>query len=193
MNDPEKMATLDAAIPLGRMAQPEEIGSVVAFLAGDGASYLTGDDGLRRRRHHALQPGPLAMAEASARHRVVVVGGGFGGLPALRYFAHRPVDVTVVDRRNHHLFQPLLYQVATGMLSPGQIAPPIRHIVRRCEEHPRRAGRGDRLRPRSPDRPRHHRGQPAAARAAVRQPHRRGRRRTSRTSATTSSPATRRA
>ncbi len=71
------------------------------------------------------------MAEASARHRVVVVGGGFGGLPALRYFAHRPVDVTVVDRRNHHLFQPLLYQVATGMLSPGQIAPPIRHVVRR--------------------------------------------------------------
>ena len=71
------------------------------------------------------------MAEASARHRVVVVGGGFGGLPALRYFAHRPVDVTLVDRRNHHLFQPLLYQVATGMLSPGQIAPPIRHVVRR--------------------------------------------------------------
>ena len=71
------------------------------------------------------------MAEAAARHRVVVVGGGFGGLPALRYFAHRPVDVTVVDRRNHHLFQPLLYQVATGMLSPGQIAPPIRHVVRR--------------------------------------------------------------
>ena len=71
------------------------------------------------------------MAEAPARHRVVVVGGGFGGLPALRYFAHRPVDVTLVDRRNHHLFQPLLYQVATGMLSPGQIAPPLRHIVRR--------------------------------------------------------------
>ena len=71
------------------------------------------------------------MAEAAARHRVVVVGGGFGGLPVLRYFAHRPVDVTVVDRRNHHLFQPLLYQVATGMLSPGQIAPPIRHVVRR--------------------------------------------------------------
>jgi NADH dehydrogenase len=65
------------------------------------------------------------------RHRVVVVGAGFGGLPALRLLGHEPVDVTVVDRRNHHLFQPLLYQVATGMLSPGQIAPPIRHIVRR--------------------------------------------------------------
>jgi NADH dehydrogenase len=71
------------------------------------------------------------MAEPSARHRVVVVGAGFGGLLAIRLLGRRPVDVTLVDRRNHHLFQPLLYQVATGMLSPGQIAPPIRHIVRR--------------------------------------------------------------
>ena len=71
------------------------------------------------------------MVEETARHKVVVVGGGFGGLLAIRYLAHRPVDVTLIDRRNHHLFQPLLYQVATGMLSPGQIAPPIRHIVRR--------------------------------------------------------------
>jgi NADH dehydrogenase len=62
---------------------------------------------------------------------VVVVGAGFGGLFAVRRLAHAPVDVTLVDRRNHHLFQPLLYQVATGMLSQGQIAPPIRHIVRR--------------------------------------------------------------
>ena len=52
---------------------------------------------------------------------------------ALRLLGREPVDVTVVDRRNHHLFQPLLYQVATGMLSPGQIAPPIRHVVRRSD------------------------------------------------------------
>ena len=71
------------------------------------------------------------MAEATLRHRVVVVGAGFGGLMAARRLGHMPVDVTLVDRRNHHLFQPLLYQVATGMLSPGQIAPPIRHVVRR--------------------------------------------------------------
>ena len=64
------------------------------------------------------------------RHRVVVVGGGFGGLFAARRLAHVDVDVTLVDRRNHHLFQPLLYQVATGMLSPGQIAMPLRHILR---------------------------------------------------------------
>ena len=68
-----------------------------------------------------------------ARHRVVIVGGGFGGLPASRLLSDVPVDVTLVDRRNHHLFQPLLYQVATGLLSPGQIAPPLRHILRKAK------------------------------------------------------------
>ena len=71
---------------------------------------------------------------AGRRHRVVIVGGGFGGLPATRLLAGKPVDVTLVDRRNHHLFQPLLYQTATGMLAPGQIAPALRHVVRREEE-----------------------------------------------------------
>ncbi len=70
---------------------------------------------------------------SAQRHRVVVVGGGFGGLFAARRLAHMDVDVTLVDRRNHHLFQPLLYQVATGMLSPGQIAMPLRHILRGAE------------------------------------------------------------
>jgi len=64
-------------------------------------------------------------------HRVVVVGGGFGGLPACRYLGQLPVEVTLIDRRNHHLFQPLLYQVATGILSQGQIAPPLRHVLRK--------------------------------------------------------------
>jgi NADH dehydrogenase len=63
----------------------------------------------------------------------VVVGGGFGGLPACRFLGNLPVDVTLIDRRNHHLFQPLLYQVATGILSPGQIAPPLRHVLRKHE------------------------------------------------------------
>jgi NADH dehydrogenase len=63
--------------------------------------------------------------------RVVVVGAGFGGLTAARALARAPVEVTVVDRRNHHLFQPLLYQVATAALSPGDIAYPIRSILRR--------------------------------------------------------------
>ena len=68
---------------------------------------------------------------ATPRHRVVVVGGGFGGLPATRLLARSDVDVTLIDHRNHHLFQPLLYQVATGILSPGEIAPVLRHMLRR--------------------------------------------------------------
>jgi NADH dehydrogenase len=70
-----------------------------------------------------------ASVSGDSRHRVVIVGGGFGGLPAARWLARKPVDVTLVDRRNHHLFQPLLYQVATGLLPGGQIAVPIRHVV----------------------------------------------------------------
>ncbi|MCU0477754.1 MAG: NAD(P)/FAD-dependent oxidoreductase [Chloroflexi bacterium] len=67
-----------------------------------------------------------------ARHRVVIVGGGFGGLNAARELGRDPrVTVTLVDRRNFHLFQPLLYQVATGALSPGDIAQPLRSILRR--------------------------------------------------------------
>jgi NADH:ubiquinone reductase (H+-translocating) len=64
------------------------------------------------------------------RPRVVIVGAGFGGLAAARALRKAPVDVTIVDRRNHHLFQPLLYQVATAGLSPADIAAPIRSIVR---------------------------------------------------------------
>jgi NADH dehydrogenase len=62
---------------------------------------------------------------------VVIIGGGFGGLYAARALARAPVRVTVLDRRNHHVFQPLLYQVATAALSPGDIASPIRFILRR--------------------------------------------------------------
>src|SRR4051794_19673917 len=64
-------------------------------------------------------------------HRVVVVGGGFGGLYAAKTLAReRGIDLTLVDRRNHHLFQPLLYQVATGALAPGEIAQPLRSVLR---------------------------------------------------------------
>jgi NADH dehydrogenase len=69
-------------------------------------------------------------APASAPH-VVIIGGGFGGLHAARALRRAPVRVTVLDRRNHHLFQPLLYQVAMAALSPGDIASPIRWILRK--------------------------------------------------------------
>jgi NADH dehydrogenase len=66
-----------------------------------------------------------------SRPQVVILGGGFGGLYAARALAGAPVDVTVVDKRNHHVFQPLLYQVATAALNPSDIASPIRRILRR--------------------------------------------------------------
>ena len=69
------------------------------------------------------------MTEQSARPRVVIVGGGFGGLEAARALAKAPLDVLLVDRQNHHCFQPLLYQVATAALSPADIAWPIRSIL----------------------------------------------------------------
>ncbi len=72
-------------------------------------------------------------AASSAPHRVVIIGGGFAGLYAAKNLgkAGDLVDVTLIDRRNHHLFQPMLYQVATGALSPGEIAQPLRSILRR--------------------------------------------------------------
>jgi NADH:quinone reductase (non-electrogenic) len=67
---------------------------------------------------------------SSARQKVIIVGGGFGGLYAAKALAGKSVQVTLIDRTNHHLFQPLLYQVATAGLSPGDIAQPIRHILK---------------------------------------------------------------
>jgi NADH dehydrogenase len=64
---------------------------------------------------------------------IVIIGGGFAGLDAARALARAPVRVTLVDRHNHHVFQPLLYQVATAGLSPGDIASPIRWILRKQE------------------------------------------------------------
>jgi NADH dehydrogenase len=73
----------------------------------------------------------MAPPTPSRSHRVVVVGGGFGGLQACLKLARMPVEVTLVDRRNFHLFQPLAYQVATGAISPAEICYPLRRIFRR--------------------------------------------------------------
>ena len=69
-------------------------------------------------------------SQANEPH-AIVVGGGFGGMSVVSTLAKTPARVTLVDRRNHHLFQPLLYEVATAALSPGQIAVPLRHVFRR--------------------------------------------------------------
>ena len=66
-----------------------------------------------------------------SKHRVVILGGGFGGLYAAKALKKAPIELTLLDRRNFHLFQPLLYQVATGSLSPGEIASPLRAVLRR--------------------------------------------------------------
>ncbi len=78
----------------------------------------------------------MAMGIDSKDRRVVIVGGGFGGLNAAQALASAPVRITLLDRRNHHLFQPLLYQVATAALNPSDIAAPIRRVLRQqanCE------------------------------------------------------------
>ncbi|GAC1496253.1 MAG: hypothetical protein NVS2B1_04350 [Bradyrhizobium sp.] len=72
----------------------------------------------------------MATAQARPAHHVVIVGAGFGGLEATHRLAGTPVSITLVDRRNHHLFQPLLYQVATASLATSEIAWPIRYLLR---------------------------------------------------------------
>ena len=76
-------------------------------------------------------PSPNTGKSENKRWHVVIVGGGFGGLRAAQAFKSAPADVTLIDRRNYHLFQPLLYQVATGSLSPGEIAAPLRSVFSR--------------------------------------------------------------
>src|SRR5215831_17722161 len=73
-------------------------------------------------------------AAADSRHRVIIVGGGFGGLAAVNGLAGLPLSITLIDQRNYHLFQPLLYQVATASLATSEIAWPIRYLVRNRPE-----------------------------------------------------------
>ena len=78
------------------------------------------------------------VAASSRRPRIVIIGAGFGGLSTATRLGHVDADVTVIDRHNHHLFQPLLYQVATAALSPADIAAPVRSIrkCRTCTPYP---------------------------------------------------------
>ena len=97
---------------------------------------------LIRRPPVSFYSGPEPPKPHTGR-RVVVIGGGFGGLQAVNKLRkHDDVDVTLIDRRNFHLFQPLVYQVATGALSPGEVATPLRSIFKRSAERARAARRG---------------------------------------------------
>src|SRR5271168_5526958 len=72
---------------------------------------------------------PAAVAPGVRRKRIVIVGGGFAGIAAARALRRCDADVILIDRRNHHIFQPLLYQVATAVLAPSEIAAPIRQLT----------------------------------------------------------------
>src|SRR5258705_9757924 len=74
---------------------------------------------------------PVRRKVMSERRKVVIIGGGFGGLSAAQHLNSNLVDVTLIDRRNYHLFQPLLYQVATGSLSAGEVASPLPSVLTR--------------------------------------------------------------
>src|SRR6202011_938093 len=74
------------------------------------------------------QEKPPGTKAAPGKKRVLIVGGGFAGIAAARALKRADVDITLIDRRNHHIFQPLLYQVATAVLSPSEIAAPIRQL-----------------------------------------------------------------
>ena len=78
-----------------------------------------------------MEPNRVSMKERPQGPRVVIIGGGFGGLNAAKVLANEAVEVTLIDRKNHHTFQPLLYQVALGVLSPGEITASLRHILRK--------------------------------------------------------------
>jgi NADH:ubiquinone reductase (H+-translocating) len=98
-------------------------------------------EALREGGTHPAEPSPMSDGEAAPRNagapgmraRVVIVGAGFGGVAAARALKRSDADVLLIDRRNHHIFQPLLYQVATAVLAPSEIAAPVRTLVRRQE------------------------------------------------------------
>ena len=86
---------------------------------------------IRRRRRCPRLRRPSWRERRLRAHRVVIVGGGFGGLFAAKFLRRAPVEITLIDRTNHHTFQPLLYQLATGILSEGAVAPPLREVLRK--------------------------------------------------------------
>src|SRR6266852_1521551 len=110
-----KSSPRDSAPRMPRRRWPRSSRGVLPISPGQAA---------RRRQRRLLETPAM-------NKRVVIIGGGFGGLRAAKALKGAPVDVTLIDRRNHHIFQPLLYQVATGSLAAGEVAAPLRSIFRR--------------------------------------------------------------
>src|SRR5438552_1151633 len=117
--------TIDQAAAPGSVLSWIVIAFIIAVVLVGPALLMLWMLDQRSRLDEGAEDGP-----AEARHRVVIIGGGFGGLFATKALAMAPVDVTLLDRHNYHLFQPLLYQVSTGILSEGQIGPPLRDVTR---------------------------------------------------------------
>ena len=131
MRDPTGLAregSAAGAMQDGGQWQPELSCRRYDPLAQDRDGPWPAENPMQARRRWAMGP---AQRRAGHAHRVVVVGGGFAGLQVVRELRQADAEVTLVDRRNFHLFQPLLYQVATGSLSPGEIAQPLRGILAR--------------------------------------------------------------
>ena len=117
--------TIDQAAAPGSVLSWIVIAFIIAVVLVGPALLMLWVLDQRSRLDEGAEGGP-----AEARHRVVIIGGGFGGLFATKALAMAPVDVTLLDRHNYHLFQPLLYQVSTGILSEGQIGPALRDVTR---------------------------------------------------------------
>ena len=107
------------------------LAAALVLLAGLAASLIGFGVALAQQGTTPVQRSYINPFPNGDRYRVVVIGGGFGGLSAVQHLKGAPADITIIDRRNHHLFQPLLYQVATTALSPSEIAWPIRHLLAR--------------------------------------------------------------
>jgi NADH dehydrogenase len=121
---PREPIAFRSGMRLGAVGSPALMAKDLGRDRGDGSDRPAGGA-------PAGHGSPAVLDGAGGRHRIVIVGGGFGGVRAAKALSRLDVDVTLIDRTNHHLFQPLLYQVATGVLSPGQIAPALRAMFRR--------------------------------------------------------------
>src|SRR5262245_12397526 len=129
---PQRADLVDLPYGTDRDQEGDPAARAARASARGGPRSLTPREAQSRGRSRNLYGRGVSDRTEPRGHRVVVVGGGFGGVQAVRKLHRAPVEITLVDRRNFSLFQPLVYQVATGSLSPGEIAVPLRSIFKRA-------------------------------------------------------------